>query len=67
MISTPTCRHSKRRGALPRQTILARRCEELLVTAEASANLVVLRTPAGAAQFLGAAIDEFKKGFRAEG
>ena len=36
---------------------LARRCEELLVTAEASANLVVLRTPPGAAQFLASAID----------
>ena len=30
---------------------------ELLVSAEASANLVVLRTPAGAAQFLASAID----------
>ena len=30
---------------------------ELLVTAEASANLVVLRTPAGAAQLLASAID----------
>ena len=28
MVLTPTCSHSKRRGALPRQTILARRCEE---------------------------------------
>ena len=28
LVLTPTCRHSKRRGALPRQTILARRCEE---------------------------------------
>jgi transcriptional regulator of arginine metabolism len=36
---------------------LARLCEELLVTAEASANLVVLRTPPGAAQFLASAID----------
>jgi transcriptional regulator of arginine metabolism len=36
---------------------LARRCAELLVTAEASANLVVLRTPPGAAQFLASAID----------
>jgi transcriptional regulator of arginine metabolism len=37
---------------------LARLCEELLVTAEASANLVVLRTPPGAAQFLASAIDQ---------
>jgi transcriptional regulator of arginine metabolism len=37
---------------------LARLCEELLVTAEASGNLVVLRTPPGAAQFLASAIDQ---------
>jgi transcriptional regulator of arginine metabolism len=37
---------------------LARLCEELLVTAEASVNLVVLRTPPGAAQFLASAIDQ---------
>jgi transcriptional regulator of arginine metabolism len=36
---------------------LARMAAELLVTAEASANLVVLRTPAGAAQLLASAID----------
>ncbi|NLT57107.1 MAG: arginine repressor [Actinomycetales bacterium] len=36
---------------------LARLCEELLVTADASANLVILRTPPGAAQFLASAID----------
>jgi transcriptional regulator of arginine metabolism len=36
---------------------LARLCEDLLVTAEASANLVVLHTPPGAAQFLASAID----------
>jgi transcriptional regulator of arginine metabolism len=30
---------------------LARLCQELLVSAEASANLVVVRTPPGAAQF----------------
>jgi transcriptional regulator of arginine metabolism len=36
---------------------LARLCEELLVSAEASANLVVLRTPPGAAQFLASAVD----------
>jgi transcriptional regulator of arginine metabolism len=36
---------------------LARLCAELLVCAEASANLVVLRTPPGAAQFLASAID----------
>ncbi|MDQ1294124.1 MAG: transcriptional regulator of arginine metabolism [Actinomycetota bacterium] len=36
---------------------LARLCEELLITAESSGNLVVLRTPPGAAGFLAAAID----------
>jgi transcriptional regulator of arginine metabolism len=36
---------------------LARLCSELLVSAEASANLVLLRTPPGAAQFLGSAFD----------
>ena len=36
---------------------LSRLCAELLVTAEASRNLVVLRTPPGAAQFLASAID----------
>ncbi len=36
---------------------LARLCAELLVSAEASANLVVLRTPPGAAQFLASALD----------
>ena len=37
--------------------VLARVGPELLLSAEASANLVVLRTPAGAAQFLASAID----------
>jgi transcriptional regulator of arginine metabolism len=36
---------------------LKRLCEELLVTAEPSHNLVVLRTPPGAANFLASAID----------
>jgi transcriptional regulator of arginine metabolism len=36
---------------------LARLAAELLVTAEYSGNLVVLRTPPGAAQFLASAID----------
>ena len=38
-------------------TRLARLCDELLVSARASGNLVVLRTPPGAAQFLASAID----------
>ena len=37
--------------------MLARIAHELLVSAEASANLVVLRTPPGAAQFLASAVD----------
>jgi transcriptional regulator of arginine metabolism len=36
---------------------LARLCEELLVSAEGSANLVILRTPPGAAQLLASAVD----------
>jgi transcriptional regulator of arginine metabolism len=36
---------------------LARAAAELLVAAEASANLVILRTPAGAAQFLASVLD----------
>jgi transcriptional regulator of arginine metabolism len=36
---------------------LARACTELLTSAEASANLVVLRTPAGAAQYLASVLD----------
>lgn len=36
---------------------LRRVCEELLVTAEATHNLVVLRTPPGAANYLASAID----------
>jgi transcriptional regulator of arginine metabolism len=38
-------------------TRFTRYLKELLTSAEASANLVVLRTPAGAAQFLASAID----------
>jgi arginine repressor len=41
----------------PSGTRLARYLKELLTSAEASANLVVLRTPAGAAQFLASAVD----------
>ncbi|MCI9887393.1 arginine repressor [Micrococcales bacterium 31B] len=37
---------------------LARLCEELLVSAEANGDLVVLRTPPGAAQFLASAVDQ---------
>lgn len=37
---------------------LARLCGEVLVSAESSINLVVLRTPPGAAQYLASAIDK---------
>jgi len=40
------------------QARLARLCAELLVSAEASANLVVLRTPPGAAQYLASGFDK---------
>ncbi len=40
---------------------LSRLCSELLVSAESSANLVVLRTPPGAAQFLGSAFDKAER------
>jgi transcriptional regulator of arginine metabolism len=41
----------------PDDSRLARYLSELMTSAEASANLVVLRTPAGAAQFLASVID----------
>ncbi len=41
----------------PNDARLARYLGELMTSAEASANLVVLRTPAGAAQFLASVID----------
>lgn len=37
---------------------LARLCAELLAAAEGSANMVVVRTPPGAAQFLASALDK---------
>lgn len=37
---------------------LAGLCKELLITAEASANLVMLRTPPGAAQYFASVIDQ---------
>ncbi len=40
------------------QSRIARLCSELLMSPEASANLVVLRTPPGAAQFLASAVDK---------
>jgi transcriptional regulator of arginine metabolism len=52
-----------RRPAAPAETAagqarLAKLCADLLVSAEASANLVVLRTPPGAAQYLASGFDK---------
>ena len=44
-------------AAVPGGPRLARVASELLISAEASANMVVLRTPAGAAQFLASVMD----------
>ncbi len=44
-------------GAAPGGPRLARVASELLISAEASANMVVLRTPAGAAQFFASVMD----------
>lgn len=41
---------------------LSRLCADLLVSAESSANMVVLRTPPGAANFLAAAMDKAELG-----
>ena len=53
----PKLDQGERRDAPVPPTRLARYLGELLTSAEASANLVVLRTPAGAAQFLASVID----------
>jgi transcriptional regulator of arginine metabolism len=52
--STPRAASTEAR---PGDVRLARLTGEVLVAADASANLVVLRTPPGAAQFLASAID----------
>jgi transcriptional regulator of arginine metabolism len=52
--AAPGAEAGQQPGSLTR---LARYLKELLTSAEASANLVVLRTPAGAAQFLASIID----------
>lgn len=47
-------------ASVPRESAdarLAGLCRDLLVTAEGSANLVILRTPPGAAQYFASAID----------
>jgi transcriptional regulator of arginine metabolism len=56
-LTEPEPDQAERQDAPPPPTRLARYLGELLTSAEASANLVVLRTPAGAAQFLASVID----------
>ena len=41
---------------------LSKLCQDLLVSADSSANMVVLRTPPGAANFLAAAMDKAELG-----
>jgi transcriptional regulator of arginine metabolism len=50
-------RRARSRGGETFAGRLARLAQELLVSAEASANLVIVRTPPGAAQLLASAID----------
>jgi transcriptional regulator of arginine metabolism len=52
-----TARQRENTAESTRDARLARYLAELMTSAEASANLVVLRTPAGAAQFLASVID----------
>jgi transcriptional regulator of arginine metabolism len=65
---TDVCRRLRLRTSVPivlvsavgdeaAATRLARVCGEVLVSADSSANLVVLRTPPGAAQYLASVID----------
>jgi len=56
-LTEPEPDQGERRGEPAPPARLARYLGELLTSAEASANLVVLRTPAGAAQFLASVID----------
>ena len=44
-----------------REQRLARICAEVLVSAEASANLLVIKTPPGAAQYVASAIDRVSR------
>ena len=44
-----------------REQRLARICAEVLVSAEASANLLVIKTPPGAAQYFASAIDRVSR------
>ncbi len=55
--SIPGGTFGEERSESPQGSRLARYLGELMTSAEASANLVVLRTPAGAAQFLASVID----------
>lgn len=50
------------RDSVASEARLSRLCADLLVSAESSANLVVLRTPPGAANFLASAMDKAELG-----
>jgi transcriptional regulator of arginine metabolism len=54
---SPSQRQRENTAESTRDARLARYLAELMTSAEPSANLVVLRTPAGAAQFLASVID----------
>ena len=56
-LTEPEPDRAEQRDAPAPPARLARYLGELMTSAEASANLVVLRTPAGAAQFLASVID----------
>ena len=56
-LTEPEADRGERQGDPAPPTRLSRYLGELMTSAEASANLVVLRTPAGAAQFLASVID----------
>ena len=56
-LSEPEPDRAERQGEPAPPTRLGRYLGELMTSAEGSANLVVLRTPAGAAQFLASVID----------
>jgi transcriptional regulator of arginine metabolism len=56
-VAGPTGHSGASGSESPHDARLARYLGELMTSAEASANLVVLRTPAGAAQFLASVID----------
>lgn len=57
-VSTDTTTGTVTQSPETTEARLSSLCKELLLTAEGSANIAVLRTPPGAAQFLASAIDQ---------